>query len=591
MGKIDNYEAVSSFTGNERFVIETNEGTKKASFSLIQDKIADCVEDKAEMLSFSNVFVTKDTESEYILDITIGTTHITTPNLKGKSIKAIGVETGHLLIHFSDDTSIDAGIVDGSVPAYGVCRDINSHSPELKRVGDAVGLVAEVGVGSEIVRNDFDKIYPWCAMRKCTLADDGTVTSYFGDANYTEDGSIGQVMVEIPKYYYAHYFDEPEAYEYWYISKDKITSRYRLPQPFIAKDGTELDKIYIAAYPFSNKAIDTEKADSISGDAYNDGGTLTYQESIQFAASRGLNWHCMDIADWCDVIQPLFIVEFATLNSQSVMLGCAESGDNIDVFVSENQCIGDKSDGLTEIVGNSFYTPPTDILFIGTEIFITTDAENFTEPLDSEYMAGAIRNITQIEEIKDESNAVLCLKVTFSGAPIKITQSGNMAWLNFGRNGITNGIKASSGSISGAEGKCDMLYRGLENIYGAFTTYIGGVTFSNGKYYITLNINAHIDTISDEYTAYGENIDFSGYVNEMSSFGAPWIYLPISAEGTSDTDFCDRCNLVKISSIKHLTAGHSNKYNNMYEHGIFSYYGATSKQSVSAARLAYRAYE
>lgn len=84
MGRIDSYEAIDSFTGNERIVVETDEGTRKASFSQIQDKIADCVEDKAEMLSFSDVSVTKNTESEYVLDITIGSKHITTPNLKGE---------------------------------------------------------------------------------------------------------------------------------------------------------------------------------------------------------------------------------------------------------------------------------------------------------------------------------------------------------------------------------------------------------------------------------------------------------------------------------------------------------------------------
>lgn len=113
MGRIDSYEAISKFTGNERIVVETDEGTRKAFFSQIQDKINDCVDNKAEMLNRNSVSVISDTESEYILDIIVGTTHITTPNLKGKAIKSINIETGHLIIRLSDDTSIDAGVVVG----------------------------------------------------------------------------------------------------------------------------------------------------------------------------------------------------------------------------------------------------------------------------------------------------------------------------------------------------------------------------------------------------------------------------------------------------------------------------------------------
>lgn len=593
MGKIDSYEAVNSITGNERFVIETDEGTKKAFLSLIMDKINDCVEDKAEMLSFSDVSVTKDTESEYILDITIGTTHLTTPNLRGKSIKSVGVEAGHLLICFSDDTSIDAGVIDGSVPTYGVRRNINSHSPELERMGDAVGLVAEVGVGSELVRNDFDKIYPWCAMRKCTLADDGTVTSYYGDANYIEDGSIGQVMVEIPKYYYAHYVDEPGVYEYWYISKEKINSKYRLPQPFIAKDGSELDKIYIAAYFFSDFCEENEKADSISGDAYCGGGQK-YADGILWAANRGLNWHCMDAAEWCDVIQPLFITEFATLNSQSVMLGASEAGgDNFKAYTSENQCIGDKTDGVNEIVSNYFYTEPNELLTKNLEICIYTDNEYLTGAIDDHISGYAVRNITEVEQIVDSDNSSACLKISFDGDPIKIINpdKANNCQINMYRNGITYRVKASSGSNVGTEGCCDMVYRGLENIYSCVNTFLGGVLFANGGYYITENVNAHSEAVTDMYKKYGDEINIDGFVDKMDSFGVPWLYLPVSGSGTSNTDFCDNSNIKSTATPKSLTVGCSNSYKNIFEHGIFSYYAAVKTRASGNGRLAYRAYE
>ena len=44
---------------------------------------------------------------------------------------------------------------------------------------------------------DFDSLYPWSEMKLCNVADDGTITAYFGEADFKRDGSNGQVMVKI----------------------------------------------------------------------------------------------------------------------------------------------------------------------------------------------------------------------------------------------------------------------------------------------------------------------------------------------------------------------------------------------------------
>ncbi len=84
MGRISDYEKLDKFKGNEVFIVETEEGTKNAAFSLIQNKINDCVDDKANALNFSDVAVINDTEEEYVIGITVGANHIVTPNLKGE---------------------------------------------------------------------------------------------------------------------------------------------------------------------------------------------------------------------------------------------------------------------------------------------------------------------------------------------------------------------------------------------------------------------------------------------------------------------------------------------------------------------------
>lgn len=49
---------------------------------------------------------------------------------------------------------------------------------------------------------DFDKYKMFGGRRKCIVEDSGKIVAWHGDKNYTEDGSLGQVMVYQPAFYY-----------------------------------------------------------------------------------------------------------------------------------------------------------------------------------------------------------------------------------------------------------------------------------------------------------------------------------------------------------------------------------------------------
>lgn len=71
--------------------------------------------------------------------------------------------------------------------------EVDYENSTFRRLASAVGKTAGA---------DFN-LYPmYSGMKRCNLADDGMVNAYYGDAGYVEDGSNGQVMVEIPKFYY-----------------------------------------------------------------------------------------------------------------------------------------------------------------------------------------------------------------------------------------------------------------------------------------------------------------------------------------------------------------------------------------------------
>ncbi len=596
MARIRQYDLLENFNGDEIFVVETDEGTKSLSVDAIKEHIAEKVNEKAQQLNQSEVTVEVDTESEYVLSISIGAQTITTPNMKGKSITLIQVVNHHLIIYFNDNTSYDCGVIDDGIEKYGVCRDIPSHSPELKRTDDAVGLIAEVEKGdADEVRNDFDNIYPWSKIKRCTLADDGTVTSYQGEPNYTENGSKGQVMVEIPKFYIAHYIDESGAKEYWSISKEKINNKYRLPKPFVSKDGTELDKIYIAAFSASNDGTDV--LDSRGGDFYSN--TFSYSNAIGYAKARGENWHLFDIAELTDVIYPLFIIEFATLNSQSVFYGnCGNNNYPIEdvAYICENHCWGDGTDETESIVDNGFYIRANNQDFpyyVGQEINIVTTEEYATGELDLKdgEASCATRKITYINVVHtDEEGNEYCY-LTFDGNPVLLNTKTTFG-LNSGRNGIVNSVmeNASSGSLKAAEGCCEFVYRGIENLYGDYT-WVAGVFLKNNKYYITDNFDAYGTALTDDYKVLSYDPPMSNnYITKLGHDNSmPWASLPTAIGGASDMDFCDKFSHRTNNSLFSCCFGGGKLLNS----GLFSLSltDTVSSSTSGFARLSYRAYQ
>lgn len=79
---------------------------------------------------------------------------------------------------------------------YGV--EVDFVNKKFTRLSGAVNRTPGAG---------FDSINAFGGRKRCNVADDGTVTAYYGDANYTTTGKNAagtkvQVMVEQPKFYY-----------------------------------------------------------------------------------------------------------------------------------------------------------------------------------------------------------------------------------------------------------------------------------------------------------------------------------------------------------------------------------------------------
>ena len=242
--------------------------------------------------------------------------------------------------------------------------EVDYETGTCTRLAGATGLSAGA---------DFDRFKPYGGRRRCTVADNGTITSWYGDDNYVEDGSIGQVMVYQPKFYYKVIplkLDEQTDGIGYHLRKARYyISEYEQPgfkchPAFFDANGNETDYILYSAYEgsiYDTSAQTYLKADeqvadfavdkfsSVSGVKPASGKTqnLTRPNVETLANNRGEGWHS-DTIKAESANQLLMIIELGKMNLQSAIgQGVVSIADNPN---TENNSI---VTGGTSSLGNS----------------------------------------------------------------------------------------------------------------------------------------------------------------------------------------------------------------------------------------------
>lgn len=442
------------------------------------------------------------------------------------------------------------------VKKYGARRAIGASSSTLERVWNAAGLVANVGVDNTTVANDFDSIYPWSNIKECNIeVVNGkiVVKAYKGEPSFKLDGTNGNVAIEIPIFYQAPAFPN-DGYEYWGVSEFPIGG-WRLSPAFIGSNGQTLRKIYIAKYNTStitvsltggattngsaditfNSNTSVKVGDVVTGTNIPSGATvsviksptsvtlnknctgsassLTFtivrpvsQSGLPYEVSRSktsfrlicgdyniTKQHLMDL-QLRDILMTLFTVEFATLNSQSIMQGVTSmpySSSHVSVLAESNV--------NRVVLANAF----ADTYIVGQSIGIGTS-------LGGQQIA-TNRRITAINVV-DASNKAL----VFDGSPVTTTTSQivySTAWYT----GITDSVVATSGSkTSNSNGKYPCMYRGIENPYGNISQWLDGVNIFNRQAFVCETPSQYMDsfTLTSGVTTNGSpNITFTSSTN------------------------------------------------------------------------------
>ena len=359
----------------------------------------------------------------------------------------------------------------------GICVDYQNKT--FKRLAGAYDKTAG---------EDFDAFPMFGGRKRCNVSDDGTIVAYFGDADYAEDGSMGQVMVYQPKFYYKVVplvFDKNTVsgigYNLrkanYYVSSRPKTG-FKLHPAFYDANGNEVDYILLSAYEGSmfDASADAYVNDSVHESiAYAAGdllcsiagkkpisglrsgmGTKANFESM--AQNRGSGWH-LETIKATSANQLLMIVELGTMNTQTGI-----------------------GSGVTGITDNTAYNCSS---LTGS----TADLGNGT--------GQAAETINEI-----------------GGAETPYTTAG----------------------------KVSVSYRGVENPWGNIWKHIQGVniwgdgTMGGGQPYIANNFTFNESKNSDNYEPVGFTLaNADGYINAMGygSEDFDWLFMPSEIGGTS----------------------------------------------------------
>lgn len=443
--------------------------------------------DKANATDVNNALKAKEDNSNKV----ISKTDITDRNVNYPSIKYLdefyynanelysSEETDDLLGNKADKADVDdvkayIGYTDSDILGL----QVDFENKTFTRLAGAVGLSQGA---------DFNKFTMYGGRRRCNVSDDGTITAYYGDESYVEDGSNGQVMVYQPAFYYKvvplklkKNADSGIGYHLrkanYYVS-EKPKTGFKLHPAFYDANGNEVGYILYSAYEGSmydvsaeeyvNDGTNTDKAIetgdlicSVAGKKPMSGlkKNLTKANLELMAQNRSVGWH-LETIKATSANQLLTMIELGSMNTQA---GIGQGVVNIPNNTSYN-C--SSLTGSTAALGNATGQATSTVNEIG-------------------------------------------------GTETAYTESGKLA----------------------------VSYRGMENPWGNIWKQIQGVniwgdgSMGGGQPYIANNFTFNESKHSDNYEPVGFTLsNANGYINAMG-YGSEkfdWLFMPSEIGGTS----------------------------------------------------------
>lgn len=420
-----------------------------------------------------------------------------------------------------------AGIVT-SQAIFGV--NFSGSTSAGTRLGAAKDFVFTPGTDTSAGQNSFDAVYPWAGMRRCccTLNADGTVkvNAYKGQPGYIEDGTNGEVLVEIPLFYVSGMLDVAPS-----ISMSMLPG-YRAPRKFLNADGSLKQKCYVRAFPGSIGA--DGKLHSIAGAVPT--GSQNITQFLAAARKWGETYSVGTSADF-EVLAYLMVIVYGTRHAQSKINGCVSLyGTNIAVAAATDNA-------ASVVVAKSAGIEPGMVISIGTGDENETIAKR--------------RIVTSVEAIDGDTANV---KINFDGDPVTTT-TDHKVWRMMQSTGTANSVIATCGSpVSNTDGWHSFVFYGVENpLYGNQWRFECDWKLVDGVPYWCDDPTKYSWTSNDGYTALDTMaMPDEGWVTALQQDDrAPSVQITKSVGGSSGTYLADYFWINKSGTRIALRGGNS----------------------------------
>ncbi len=109
------------------------------------------------------------------------------------------------------------------------------------------------------------------------------------------------------------------------------------------------------------------------------------------------------------------------------------------------------------------------------------------------------------------------------------------------KSGTCNNVPGLTGRPAGTDGKTDVVYRGIEGLWGNVYEWVDGVNFNGTMPYVCNDPSKYKDDVSTDYTKLSYSVPSSGYISQegVDTGANTHVMLPLQTSGSESTYYCD----------------------------------------------------
>lgn len=109
------------------------------------------------------------------------------------------------------------------------------------------------------------------------------------------------------------------------------------------------------------------------------------------------------------------------------------------------------------------------------------------------------------------------------------------------QSGTCNNVPGLTGRPAGTDGKVDVVYRGIEGVWGNVTEWVDGVNFDGKTVYVCNDPSKYKDDTSTGYTKLSYSLASDGHISQegLDTGANEHVMLPTETSGSETTYYCD----------------------------------------------------